>query len=129
MTLADYFTTSAVVVTSRRRAPRVDATNQLAVDIVNVLVPAHVLDIGPGGFSVETRCALRVGALHDFRFVTHGRTIELKARVIHCRPSAQACRGEERYVAGFEFVADASGTTTRRVGQLMDAVTSVLTFN
>lgn len=129
MTVADYFTTSAVVVTSRRRTPRIDAADQLAVDIVSVLVPAIVLDIGQGGFSVETRCALRVGAVHQFRFVAHGRTIELQARVVHCRPCEDVSRGEERYIAGFEFTTDERGPVRPRVEQLMDVATSVLTFN
>ena len=57
--------------------------------MVPVLVPADVVDISFGGFAVETRCSLRVGASYAFRFtLISERRIELQAQVVHCRRKA-----------------------------------------
>src|ERR1044071_6028655 len=128
MSLAHRVSSSVVVVACRRRTPRVKPGEHVDVEIVSVLVPAELLDLGFGGFSIETRCSLRVGAQHAFRFATTtGRTIELDARVIHCRRKATD-DWSERYVTGCEFVYDQAAQTDVLVGDLMDAATSVLSF-
>lgn len=125
MGLANRLSTS-VVVASRRRAPRIAASDQLQVDVVSVLVPAEVLDLSFGGFSIETRCSLRVGAAHQFRFLTAaGRTVVLQATVVHCRRKATA-DWSERYITGCEFLYDPSVNTDGLIDELMDSATDVL---
>jgi hypothetical protein len=128
MTASQRLSSSIVVVASRRRTPRVAAGDQLDVEIVSVLVPANVRDIGFGGFSVETRCSLRIGAIHLFRFQTYrGRTLELRARVVHsCRKSSEPW--EELYVSGCEFLYEPSVPTDQFVDELIDSATGVLSF-
>ena len=127
MSLAPGITSAAVVVASRRRAPRVGA-DEVNVEISSILVPAHLIDLGWGGFCVEARCSLRVGAVHAFRFTTAaGHTMHLDARVVHCRRKATGDMNEE-YVTGCEFVHKPSELTDRLVDKLMDAATGVLTF-
>lgn len=129
MTAPQGLSSSIVVVASRRRTPRVAAGNQLDVEIVSVLVPADVVDIGFGGFSIETRCSLRIGAVHLFRFRTsRGRTLELRARVVHSRRKS-AEQWEERYVSGCEFLHDPSVPTDQFVDELIDSATGVLSFD
>jgi hypothetical protein len=128
MNLENRLSSSVVVVASRRRAPRVAAGDQLQVDVVSVLVPAEVLDLSVGGFSIETRCSLRVGATHHFRFLTAaGRTVVLKAKVVHCRRKATA-DWSERYVTGCEFLYDPAINTDELIDELIDAATGVLSI-
>ena len=127
MSVAPGIVSSAVVVASRRRAPRVGA-DDVDVEITSILVPARLGDLGGGGFCVETRCSLRVGAVHAFRFTTDaGHTMHLDARVVHCRRKATDDMTEE-YVTGCEFVHNPTELTDRLVDKLMDAATGVLTF-
>lgn len=98
------------------------------VDISSILVPARLLDLGWGGFCVETRCSLRVGAVHAFRFTTgQGHAMHVDARVVHCRRKATEDMSEQ-YVTGCEFVHNPMEATDRLVDKLMDAATGVLTF-
>ena len=128
MDLENRLSSSVVVVASRRRAPRVAAGDQLQVDVVSVLVPAEVMDLGFGGFSIETRCSLRVGATHHFRFLTAaGKTVVLRAKVVHCRRKATA-DWSERYVTGCEFLYDPTVNTDTLIDELMDSATGVLTI-
>ena len=128
MTASQRLSSSIVVLASRRRTPRVAAGSQLDVEIVSILVPADVVDIGFGGFSVETRCSLRVGSVHLFRFLTYrGRTIELRARVIHSRRTASE-PWNERHISGCEFLYDPAVPTDQLVDELIDSVTGVLSF-
>jgi hypothetical protein len=113
-------TTAVIVVPSRRRTPRLSADEGIDVEIVSVLVPADVIDINFGGFSVETRCSLRVGAVHLFRFLTDaGHAIELNAKVIHSRRKA-APDWNERYVTGCEFLHDPNVPTDRLIDALLE---------
>jgi len=126
MGLENRLSSSVVVVASRRRAPRVAAGEQLQVDVVSVLVPAEVLDLSFGGFSIETRCSLRVGATHQFRFLTAaGRTVVLKGKIVHCRRKATA-DWSERYITGCEFLYDPSVNTDGLIDELIDSATGVL---
>ena len=104
------------------------ASDQLGLEIVSVLVPAEVVDLGFGGFSVETRCSLRVGAIHRFRFGTPtGRTYELDAKIIHCRRKPTD-DWSERYITGCEFLYDPSLSTETLIEELVDSATGVLSF-
>ena len=129
MGLENRLSSSVVVVASRRRAPRVSTGEQLQVDVVSVLVPAEVLDLSFGGFSIETRCSLRVGATHQFRFLTAaGRTVVLRGKIVHCRRKATA-DWSERYVTGCEFLYDPAVDTDRLIDELMDSATDVLSVD
>jgi hypothetical protein len=129
MTLEKRLPASVIVVTSRRRTPRVAPADPMNAEIVPVLVPAEVVDLGFGGFSVETRCSLRVGATHRFRFGSPGgRMIELEAKVVHCHRKATD-DWSERYVTGCEFMHDPNRSTETLVDELMDAATSALTVD
>jgi hypothetical protein len=126
MDLQNRLSSSVVVIASRRRAPRVAAGEQLQVDVVSVLVPAEVLDLSFGGFSIETRCSLRVGATHQFRFLTAaGRTVILRAKVVHCRRRATD-DWSERYVSGCEFLYDPAVDTDRLIDELLDSAMGVM---
>jgi hypothetical protein len=129
MALEKRLPASVIVVASRRRTLRVAPGDPISAAIGPVLVPAEVLDLGFGGFSVETRCSLRVGATHRFRFgAPGGRTVELAAKVIHCRRKATT-DWSERYITGCEFVHDPGTPAELLIDELMDAAASVPSFD
>ena len=129
MSLEKRLPASVVVVASRRRSPRLTPFDPIQVEVVPVLVPADVVDISFGGFAVETRCSLRVGASYAFRFtLVNGRRIELQAQVVHCRRKATR-DFSERYVTGCEFVHDPENPTEALVDELVDSASQSLTFS
>ena len=129
MSLEKRIPASVVVVASRRRTPRLTPLDPIQVEVVPVLLPADVLDISFGGFAVETRCSLRVGASYQFRFtLISGRQIELQAQVVHCRRKATR-DSSERYIAGCEFVYDPEQPVEALVDELVDSASQSLTFS
>jgi hypothetical protein len=101
----------------------------IQVEVVPVLVPADVVDVSFGGFAVETRCSLRVGASYEFRFtLVSGRRLELRAQVVHCRRKATP-DFSERYITGCEFVHDPARPTEALVDELVDSASQSLTFS
>jgi len=129
MALEKRLPASVIVVASRRRTPRVAPADPINAEIVPVLVPAEVVDLGFGGFSVETRCSLRVGATHRFRFgAPGGRTVELEARVVHCRRKATS-DWSERYITGCEFLEAPGGSIEMLIDELMGTATNALSFD
>jgi hypothetical protein len=126
MSLEKRLPASVIVVASRRRTPRVSVTDPIHAEVVPVLVPGEVMDIGFGGFSVETRCSLRVGARYRFRFgAPGGRTVEIDAKVVHCRRKATD-DWSERYVTGCEFMHDSDTPVEVLIDELMETATNVL---
>jgi hypothetical protein len=121
MALENPLSTTVVVLASRRRSPRLPPGDRLGVEIVSILVPARLVDISVGGFAVELPCSLRIGAVHQFRFVTAGgRTVELPARIVHSRRKGTP-DSSESYVSGCEFLHDAAADTDRLVDELISA--------
>src|SRR5262245_16367219 len=120
MSLVPRVSSTVIVSTSRRRVPRLTAANEMRVEFSSVRLPADLVDVGFGGFSLETRCSLRIGAVHQFRFVTpSGRQLELEAKVVHCRRRATH-DWSERYITGCEFINDGSPETDQRIEELVE---------
>lgn len=113
---------------SRRAAPRLEVLDQFYGRLVALDLPLRVRDISAGGFSIESPISFPPGAAHQFRFTTmHGDAHILPATAIHCR-TAQVRDGVNWHVTGFEFIQDQAGEVAGVVGLLMDAATSILTF-
>jgi hypothetical protein len=86
----------------RRRAPRVEILGEIAGEFVTGDSPVTVLDLSPGGFSIETPIPLSIEDTHEFRFaVRDGISVFVLAKVVHRRPSP---RKPGTYVVGFEFL-------------------------
>ena len=89
-------------------------------------VPVTVLEMGPGGFSIETADPLAPGEDHEFRFtLADGVSVVLLAKVVHSRPVDRPT-SPEKHVAGFEFLDDASPEARAGRVELINRIASVL---
>jgi len=82
----------------------VEVLGQLHGQTAALRLPITVIDIGSGGFSIETPVPFPDRTPHDFRFTTaDGEQVELEAVSVR---SARLDRPNEPpvYVTGFEFV-------------------------
>jgi len=112
----------------RRRAPRVEILGNVQGEILPLAAPVDVREVGLGGFSVLTSEPLEPGAEHDFRLtVNDWSTVELRARVVHCRANAGGSAGQA-FVSGLEFVGRGPGDQSP-AAELIDRITSVLSFD
>jgi hypothetical protein len=87
----------------------------------------NLVDLGFGGFAVESPIAFAPGTQHLFRFSTNKDvTVTLRADAVYSRPSGTH-DGMDHYVAGFKYVVERS-EDERAVDILIDAANSPLTF-
>ena len=90
----------------RRRFPRVRIYGELASDmVVPFKLSLNVIDVGKGGFSVESPIPFVQHGEYAFQFRSPDRRYPtLKAASVHC---LETSRGSARsYIAGFRFVQD-----------------------
>jgi hypothetical protein len=82
-------------------------------------------DISLGGFLLESSQPFHVDAIHQFRIATaNGWETVVTARSVHCRqPTADGV-----YLTGFAFVDPVGPEAERRIHQLIDKVSSVVTY-
>ena len=52
---------------------------------VTVYEPMSILDLSDRGAQVETKFALQLGSLHDFRLSLGNRSVIVKGRIVHCQ--------------------------------------------
>jgi hypothetical protein len=96
--------------------------------LVPMSVPLLVRNLGSGGFGVESAIDFPLDAVHRFRFTTpDGLEVIVSATARHCRP-LKSSSGAPRFAAGFEFVEDGSSASDDTVERLLEAATSVITF-
>jgi hypothetical protein len=120
-------TASSLDFDERRRTPRVEMLGLVHGEILRLATPVDVREVGLGGFSVRTAEPLELGAIHDFKLTVNAwSTVELRARVVHCRPNpdTSSLRG---FVSGLEFVGRAPNDPSP-AAELIDRITSVLSF-
>jgi hypothetical protein len=86
-----------------------------------------LVDLGFGGFAVESPIAFTPGTQHMFRFLTNSEvTVTLRADAVYARPSGTH-DGMDHFVAGFKYVV-VRPEDERAVDILIDAANSPLTF-
>jgi hypothetical protein len=68
-----------------------------------VVQPLTIKELSTGGAQIETRFALHVGSLHEFRLSLGDRSIVVKGRITHCRIADVDHEGVV-YRAGIEFI-------------------------
>jgi hypothetical protein len=128
VTGVDFIASDAQVAQSRRHSPRVDVAEQLRALALETNTPLTVMNIGMGGFAVESMTAFRQGDHHTVRFTRDDvLSVTLPATVRHCRQTTSQ-DGTPLFLAGFEFDHDVAGDTEDAVAMLLDIATSVLTF-
>jgi PilZ domain len=89
----------------RRRSPRIAVRNHPDL-------PAGIVDISLGGFSVALRYVLPKESVHDVGLsLSNGAEVVLRVRVAHRRRVVRP--GElDVFLTGFEFLADVSDMST-----------------
>jgi hypothetical protein len=98
----------------RRRTPRVEILGEIAGESLTFDSPVTVLDLSPGGFSIETAVPLSIKDTHEFRFsVREGISVIVLARVVHRRPGT---RRPGTYVFGLEFLDGSKKARADRAG-------------
>jgi hypothetical protein len=70
---------------------------------VTVYEPMNILDLSERGVLVETKFALHVDSLHEFRLSLGTRSVIVKGRIVHCQ-IGELQEGTVLYRSGVEFV-------------------------
>jgi hypothetical protein len=70
---------------------------------VTIYEPMTILDMSAGGAQIETRFALHLDSLHDFRLSLGSRSVVVKGRIVHCQ-IGEIKDGAVLYRTGVEFV-------------------------
>jgi hypothetical protein len=86
----------------KREALRVLIPGQVTGE-VTVYEPMSILDLSDRGALVETRFALHVDSLHEFRLSLGTRSVIVKGRIAHCQ-IGELQEGTVLYRSGIEFV-------------------------
>jgi hypothetical protein len=110
----------------RRKAPRLPVGRHVTAELESSAQPVTVRDISLGGFLLESNEPFEVQALHQFRIATSdGWKTLITARSVHSRRSTTETG---TYYTGFAFVDPVGTEAERRIHQLIDKVTSVVTY-
>ena len=88
--------------TEKRDAERVHVPARVTGE-VTVYEPMTILDISELGAQVETRFALHLDSLHEFRLSLGPRSVVVKGRIVHCQ-IGELKEGTVLYRTGVEFV-------------------------
>jgi hypothetical protein len=109
--------------TERRRAPRLQVLGRIQGRLVSLPLPVELRDMGPLGFSVESRLPFPQGARRLFLFTTAGGLqVLIEGAAAHCRPY----RGDDAlYITGFSFVGSRLTDTDADVTVLLDALSGL----
>lgn len=87
---------------NKRDSARVPVPAPLSGE-VKVFQPMTITDVSAAGIQIETRFALQLDSLHDFRISLGERSVVLKGRIAHCH-IGQLQEGVVIYRTGVEFV-------------------------
>lgn len=86
----------------KRDAERVHISGEVTGE-VTVYEPMTILDMSELGAQIETRFALHLDSLHEFRLTLGTRSVIVKGRIAHCQ-IAELGDGAILYRTGVEFV-------------------------
>ena len=107
----------------RRTSERIDLLGTLAGQVM-VIQSTEIRQISLGGMLVETRFALQVESLHDFRLLlsqpSTEPTVVVKGRVVHSR-IADVIQEAVFYHSGIEFISP-SAEVTAAIARFIDGL-------
>ena len=111
----------------RRRVPRIEILG-LRGKIQASDLPVTVREIGLGGLSIVSAVAFVTGTVHELRLTRENLApVVVKARVVHCHRHT-APGGQAAHLTGFEFVDPQPHGDRSAIDELIDGITSVLSF-
>lgn len=70
---------------------------------VTVYEPMTILDMSERGAQIETKFALQLDSLHEFRLSLGNRSVVVKGRIVHCQ-IGELQEGTVLYRTGVEFI-------------------------
>jgi hypothetical protein len=112
---------------SRRGGPRLEVEAVINGRLSRGNLRLNLVDLGLGGFAVESPIEFSAGSQHDFRFVTAaGVAVRVQADLVYCRASGSH-DGMEHYIAGFKYAVTAASEQSA-IDILIEAATSPLTI-
>jgi hypothetical protein len=88
--------------TNTRDSERVPLPHQVTGE-VTVYEPMTILDLSDRGALVETKFALQLDSLHEFRLSLGARSVVVKGRIAHCK-IGELQEGTVLYRSGIEFI-------------------------
>ena len=86
----------------KRDCERVPVPGELAGEVM-VFEPMTILDMSTSGAQIETKFALHLDSLHDFRLSLGDLSVVVKGRIVHCK-IGELKEGAVLYRTGVEFV-------------------------
>jgi hypothetical protein len=112
---------------SRREGPRLEVEAVINGRLSRGNLRMDLVDLGLGGFAVESPIGFSAGSRHGFRFVTvAGLAVRVQADLVYCRSSGPH-DGMEHYVSGFKYVVT-DAREQSAIDLLIEAATAPLSF-
>jgi hypothetical protein len=102
----------------RRGAERINLLGTVQGDVL-IIQSTEIRQISPGGMLVETRFALTVESLHDFRLILADPVV-VKGRVAHSRIS-DVVHDAVFYQSGIEFI-EPSAEVSAAIAHFIDSL-------
>jgi len=118
------------VLPERRKTFRFRAAAPIVVQSVDTKVAMTLLDLGGGGFSLQTPVRFEIGLVMRFRFSTPDGTWStlLSAETVYCRPDGDAVPGAG-YVVGFKYQNPEIPRIAENLNALIDRATAEISFS
>lgn len=115
----------------RRHTVRVVVNGNISVETVPAGQSLRLIDVGIGGFRVESAEALRPDLVTNYRFVTPDKKWSglFRARTVYSQPAPSDDPAVRKYVSGFSFLNTESETVQRELMTLMDHATAFMSFS
>ena len=85
-----------------RDSERIPISGQVTGE-VTIYEPMTILDLSDRGAQVETKFALHLDSLHEFRLSLGSRSVVVKGRIAHCQ-IGELKEGPVLYRSGIEFI-------------------------
>jgi len=101
-----------------RKAERIEILGELSGEVM-VFQPMAITQISCAGAQIETKFALQLDSLHDFRLILCDRSVVVKGRIVHARVAEVEDAGLV-YRAGIEFV-EPSEHVHQAIAEFMEA--------
>ena len=115
----------------RRHTIRIAVHGNMNVECVPAGQALRLIDVGIGGFCVESAAALPSDSITNYRFVTPDKkwSAMFRARTVYSKPAPSEDPAVRTYVSGFSFVNTESQAVQRELMALMDHATAFMSFS
>lgn len=115
----------------RRQTIRIAVHGNLQVEMVTLGQSLKLVDVGLGGFCVQSHTAVPIDIVTGYRFTTSDRkwSAIFRARAVHCKLLPTAADGVRQYVSGMTFVNVESPAVQRELMAMMDHAMTFVSFS